>query len=59
MTMFFCVFCSPFISDCEYFLSEVLYDENLTENAQESRKILLNNFRIVYARSGIAEPLFS
>uniref|UniRef100_H3C548 Src kinase-associated phosphoprotein 1 n=1 Tax=Tetraodon nigroviridis TaxID=99883 RepID=H3C548_TETNG len=37
--------------DCEYFLSEVLYDENLSENAQEARNILLNNFRIVHERN--------
>lgn len=58
MTMFTVCFVLPSFSDCEYFLSEVLYDENLTENAQESRQILLNNFRIVHARSGMADQLF-
>lgn len=58
MTLFFCVLCSFLNSDCEYFLSEVLYDESLTENAQESRQILLNNFRIVHSRLGITHQFF-
>lgn len=45
---------SPFCSDCELFVSEILYDENLTENAQETRQILLNNFRIVHTRLEIS-----
>lgn len=47
------VWCSSF-SDCEFFVSEILYDENLSENAQETRKVLLNNFRVVHVRLGIS-----
>lgn len=50
------VWCSSF-SDCEFFVSEILYDENLSENAQETRKVLLNNFRVVHVRLGISHLL--
>ncbi|KAF3704119.1 Src kinase-associated phosphoprotein 1 Src family-associated phosphoprotein 1 [Channa argus] len=39
------------LDDCELFVSEVLEDENLTESVQETRKVLLNNFRVVHARN--------
>ncbi|TNN51623.1 Src kinase-associated phosphoprotein 1 [Liparis tanakae] len=34
--------------DCELFVSEILQDEALGENAQQARKVLLNNFRVVH-----------
>lgn len=46
--------CCSLLSDCEFFVSEILYDENLSENAQETRKVLLNNFRVVHVRSGMS-----
>ncbi|TNN03320.1 hypothetical protein fugu_000349 [Takifugu bimaculatus] len=39
------------LDDCEFFVSEILYDENLSENAQETRNVLLNNFRVVHVRN--------
>ncbi|XP_068161803.1 src kinase-associated phosphoprotein 1 [Antennarius striatus] len=39
------------LDDCELFVSEILQDENLSENAQETRKVLLNNFRVVHVRN--------
>lgn len=39
------------LDDCELFISEHLQDENLSENAQETRKVLLNNFRVVHTRN--------
>ncbi|XP_026207114.1 src kinase-associated phosphoprotein 1 [Anabas testudineus] len=39
------------LNDCELFVTELLEDENLSESAQESRKVLLNNFRIVHIRN--------
>lgn len=48
------VWCSS-LSDCEFFVSEILYDENLSENAQEARKVLLNNFRVVHVRWGMSK----
>uniref|UniRef100_A0A8C5HPW2 Src kinase-associated phosphoprotein 1 n=1 Tax=Gouania willdenowi TaxID=441366 RepID=A0A8C5HPW2_GOUWI len=32
---------------CELFVSEILSDENLSEHAEETRQVLLNNFRVV------------
>lgn len=43
------------LSDCEFFVSEILYDESLSENAQDTRKVLLNNFRVVHARWGVSK----
>ncbi|XP_028989050.1 src kinase-associated phosphoprotein 1 isoform X2 [Betta splendens] len=37
--------------DCELFVSELLEDENLSEKVQETRKVLLNNFRVVHSRN--------
>lgn len=37
-------------SDCELFVFEILHDENLSESAEETRQVLLNNFRVVHAR---------
>lgn len=37
-------------SDCELFVTEILQDEDLTEGAQETRKVLLNNFKVVHVR---------
>ncbi|XP_034563617.1 src kinase-associated phosphoprotein 1 isoform X2 [Notolabrus celidotus] len=39
------------ISDCKLFISEHLEDEDLSENAQETRRVLLNNFRVVLGRN--------
>lgn len=39
------------LDDCELFVSEILQDEDLSENAQETRKVLLNNFRVVHVRN--------
>uniref|UniRef100_A0A8P4G692 Src kinase-associated phosphoprotein 1 n=1 Tax=Dicentrarchus labrax TaxID=13489 RepID=A0A8P4G692_DICLA len=37
--------------DCELFVADILQDEDLSENAQETRKVLLNNFRVVHIRN--------
>nr|XP_057924430.1 src kinase-associated phosphoprotein 1 isoform X1 [Doryrhamphus excisus]XP_057924431.1 src kinase-associated phosphoprotein 1 isoform X1 [Doryrhamphus excisus]XP_057924432.1 src kinase-associated phosphoprotein 1 isoform X1 [Doryrhamphus excisus] len=39
------------LDDCELFVSDILQDERLSENAKETRKVLLNNFRVVHARN--------
>ncbi|XP_070707946.1 src kinase-associated phosphoprotein 1 [Pempheris klunzingeri] len=39
------------LDDCELFVSDILQDEDLSESAQETRKVLLNNFRIVHVRN--------
>ncbi|XP_075891034.1 src kinase-associated phosphoprotein 1 isoform X2 [Nelusetta ayraudi] len=39
------------LNDCKLFVSEILQDEELTENAQDTRRVLLNNFRVVHARN--------
>lgn len=39
------------LDDCELFVSEILENEELGENAQETRKVLLNNFRVVHVRN--------
>lgn len=52
LTATFGVLC---VSDCEFFVSEILYDENLSENTQEARKVLLNNFRVVHVRWGVSK----
>ncbi|XP_037319606.2 src kinase-associated phosphoprotein 1 [Pungitius pungitius] len=39
------------LDDCELFVSEILQDEELGESAQETRKVLLNNFRVVHVRN--------
>ncbi|XP_042364616.1 src kinase-associated phosphoprotein 1 isoform X2 [Plectropomus leopardus] len=39
------------LDDCELFVSEILQDEDLSESAQETRKVLLNNFRVVHVRN--------
>ncbi|KAM8836753.1 src kinase-associated phosphoprotein 1 isoform 2-T2 [Spinachia spinachia] len=39
------------LDDCELFVSEILQDEALGEKAQETRKVLLNNFRVVHVRN--------
>ncbi|XP_041829361.1 src kinase-associated phosphoprotein 1 isoform X2 [Melanotaenia boesemani] len=38
------------LDDCEYFVTEILQDENLSETAVESQQVLLNNFRVVHTR---------
>ncbi|KAM4715110.1 src kinase-associated phosphoprotein 1 [Anableps anableps] len=38
------------LDDCELFVTEILEDENLSESAAETRKVLLNNFQVVHAR---------
>ncbi|XP_047466006.1 src kinase-associated phosphoprotein 1 isoform X2 [Mugil cephalus] len=42
---------------CELFVAEILLDENLSENAEETRQVLLNNFRVVHARNPQEFPL--
>ncbi|KAM3591375.1 uncharacterized protein V6R79_000978 [Siganus canaliculatus] len=39
------------LDDCELFVSEILQGENLSENAEETREILLSNFRVVHMRN--------
>ncbi|XP_077359210.1 src kinase-associated phosphoprotein 1 [Festucalex cinctus] len=39
------------LDDCELFVSEILQDEQLSKNAAETRKVLLNNFRVVHVRN--------
>ncbi|XP_028332974.1 src kinase-associated phosphoprotein 1 [Gouania willdenowi] len=39
------------LDDCELFVSEILSDENLSEHAEETRQVLLNNFRVVRIRN--------
>uniref|UniRef100_A0A3Q1HPJ4 Src kinase-associated phosphoprotein 1 n=1 Tax=Acanthochromis polyacanthus TaxID=80966 RepID=A0A3Q1HPJ4_9TELE len=34
---------------CELFVLDILQDENLSESAEETRQVLLNNFRVVHA----------
>ncbi|XP_037547183.1 src kinase-associated phosphoprotein 1 [Nematolebias whitei] len=36
--------------DCEYFVAEILHDENLSESTEETRNVLLNNFEVVKER---------
>lgn len=45
-----CSVCFLFSLDCELFVTEFLQDEELSESAQETRKMLLNNFRVVHLR---------
>ncbi|KAM9716892.1 src kinase-associated phosphoprotein 1 [Menidia menidia] len=39
------------LDDCELFVSDILLDENLSPHAEETRQVLLNNFRVVHARN--------
>uniref|UniRef100_UPI0037E9BDDC src kinase-associated phosphoprotein 1 n=1 Tax=Semicossyphus pulcher TaxID=241346 RepID=UPI0037E9BDDC len=39
------------LDDCELFVAELLQDEDLTEDAQETRQVLLNNFRVVHMKN--------
>ncbi|XP_062859847.1 src kinase-associated phosphoprotein 1 [Trichomycterus rosablanca] len=39
------------LEDCELFVSSILQDENLSRHAQETREILLNNFRVVHNKN--------
>ncbi|KAK5906313.1 hypothetical protein CgunFtcFv8_002194 [Champsocephalus gunnari] len=36
------------LDDCELFVAEILQDEDLSVSAQETRKVLLNNFAVVH-----------
>ncbi|KAM4525664.1 src kinase-associated phosphoprotein 1 isoform 1-T1 [Odontesthes bonariensis] len=45
------------LDDCELFVTEILREENLSENAEETREVLLNNFRVVHARNPQEFPL--
>lgn len=38
------------LDDCELFVADILQDEELSESAQETRRVLLNNFRVVHVR---------
>uniref|UniRef100_I3KP90 Src kinase associated phosphoprotein 1 n=1 Tax=Oreochromis niloticus TaxID=8128 RepID=I3KP90_ORENI len=51
---------STFIStltDCELFVTEILHGENLSESAEETRQVLLNNFRVVHSRNPEEFPI--
>ncbi|XP_071319193.1 src kinase-associated phosphoprotein 1 [Trachinotus anak] len=39
------------LDDCETFVADILQNEDLSEDAQEARKVLLNNFRVVHIRN--------
>ncbi|CAN9508790.1 unnamed protein product [Ophioblennius macclurei] len=39
------------LDDCEMFVADILEDENLSEKVEETRQVLLNNFRVVYSRN--------
>uniref|UniRef100_A0A3Q1G4P9 Src kinase-associated phosphoprotein 1 n=1 Tax=Acanthochromis polyacanthus TaxID=80966 RepID=A0A3Q1G4P9_9TELE len=43
------------LDDCELFVLDILQDENLSESAEETRQVLLNNFRVVHARNLLSE----
>ncbi|XP_047232397.1 src kinase-associated phosphoprotein 1 isoform X2 [Girardinichthys multiradiatus] len=45
------------LDDCELFVAEILQDENLSENAEETRQVLLNNFRVAHVRNPQEFPL--
>ncbi|XP_023262572.1 src kinase-associated phosphoprotein 1 isoform X1 [Seriola lalandi dorsalis] len=45
------------LDDCEVFISDILQNEDLSELAQESRKVLLNNFRVVHGRNPQEFPI--
>ncbi|KAM8888128.1 src kinase-associated phosphoprotein 1 isoform 2-T2 [Synchiropus picturatus] len=38
------------LNDCEYFIADILQDEQLSEIAEDAQKKLLNNFRLVRER---------
>ncbi|KAM9832475.1 src kinase-associated phosphoprotein 1 [Neosynchiropus ocellatus] len=38
------------LNDCEYFIADILQDEQLSESAEDAQKKLLNNFRLVRER---------
>nr|XP_019962125.1 PREDICTED: src kinase-associated phosphoprotein 1 [Paralichthys olivaceus] len=39
------------LDDCELFVTEILQDDELSETSRETRKVLLNNFRVVHVRN--------
>ncbi|KAM6897070.1 src kinase-associated phosphoprotein 1 [Xenentodon cancila] len=39
------------LDDCELFVSDVLQDEKLSETAEETRQVLLYNFRVFHTRN--------
>ncbi|XP_063338238.1 src kinase-associated phosphoprotein 1 [Pelmatolapia mariae] len=43
--------------DCELFVTEILHGENLSESAEETRQVLLNNFRVVHSRNPEEFPI--
>ncbi|XP_059181081.1 src kinase-associated phosphoprotein 1 [Centropristis striata] len=45
------------LDDCELFVTEILDGENLSENAHETREVLLNNFRVVHNRNPQEFPI--
>ncbi|XP_063749003.1 src kinase-associated phosphoprotein 1 isoform X2 [Eleginops maclovinus] len=45
------------LDDCELFVADILEEEDLSENAQETRKVLLNNFLVVHARNPQEFPM--
>uniref|UniRef100_A0A669F8T1 Src kinase-associated phosphoprotein 1 n=1 Tax=Oreochromis niloticus TaxID=8128 RepID=A0A669F8T1_ORENI len=42
---------------CELFVTEILHGENLSESAEETRQVLLNNFRVVHSRNPEEFPI--
>ncbi|XP_061912859.1 src kinase-associated phosphoprotein 1 isoform X1 [Entelurus aequoreus] len=45
------------LDDCELFVSDILQNEKLSENTEETRQVLLNNFRVVHVRNPQEFPL--
>ncbi|XP_041671809.1 src kinase-associated phosphoprotein 1 isoform X2 [Cheilinus undulatus] len=45
------------LDDCEFFITDILQDEDLSESTQDTRKVLLNNFRVVHGRYPQEFPL--
>uniref|UniRef100_A0A3Q0RZ38 Src kinase-associated phosphoprotein 1 n=1 Tax=Amphilophus citrinellus TaxID=61819 RepID=A0A3Q0RZ38_AMPCI len=43
--------------DCELFVADILQDENLSGSAEQTREVLLNNFRVVHSRNPETFPL--
>uniref|UniRef100_A0A8C6LTA6 Src kinase-associated phosphoprotein 1 n=1 Tax=Nothobranchius furzeri TaxID=105023 RepID=A0A8C6LTA6_NOTFU len=38
------------LDDCELFISDILQEEELSENSQETRKVLLSNFWVIFRK---------
>ncbi|KAM9425601.1 src kinase-associated phosphoprotein 1 [Pholidichthys leucotaenia] len=44
------------LKDCEVFVTEILQQEDLGDDAEEARQVLLNNFRIIHKRHPLEFP---